>query len=30
MPRDGLQLGFAAVNAREIRRGVAELARILD
>jgi GntR family transcriptional regulator/MocR family aminotransferase len=30
MPRDGLQLGFAAVNAREIRRGVTELARILD
>jgi GntR family transcriptional regulator / MocR family aminotransferase len=29
MPRDGLQLGFAAVNQREIRRGVNELARIL-
>jgi GntR family transcriptional regulator / MocR family aminotransferase len=30
MARDGLQLGFAAVNPREIRRGVDELARILD
>jgi GntR family transcriptional regulator / MocR family aminotransferase len=29
MPRDGLQLGFAAVNEREIRRGVNELARVL-
>jgi GntR family transcriptional regulator / MocR family aminotransferase len=29
MPRDGLQLGFAAVNEREIRRGVHELARVL-
>lgn len=26
MPREGLQLGFAAVDAREIRRGVQELA----
>jgi GntR family transcriptional regulator/MocR family aminotransferase len=30
MARDGLQLGFAAVNPREIRRGITELARILD
>jgi GntR family transcriptional regulator/MocR family aminotransferase len=30
MARDGLQLGFAAVNPREIRRGVDELARVLD
>lgn len=29
MPRDGLQLGFAAVDAREIRRGVRELAAVL-
>jgi GntR family transcriptional regulator / MocR family aminotransferase len=29
MPRDGLQLGFAAVNPREIRRGVTELAHVL-
>ena len=28
-PRDGLQLGFAAVNPREIRRGVSELAQII-
>ena len=28
MARDGLQLGFAAVNAREIRRGVSELAHV--
>ncbi|HEY0163184.1 MAG TPA: PLP-dependent aminotransferase family protein, partial [Edaphobacter sp.] len=28
--RDGLQLGFAAVNPREIRRGVEELARVLE
>jgi GntR family transcriptional regulator/MocR family aminotransferase len=30
MARDGLQLGFAAVSAREIRRGVDELARTLE
>ncbi len=30
MARDGLQLGFAAVNPREIRRGVADLARVLE
>jgi len=30
MVRDGLQLGFAAVSAREIRRGVDELARTLE
>jgi GntR family transcriptional regulator/MocR family aminotransferase len=30
MARDGLQLGFAAVGAREIRRGVDELARALE
>ena len=30
MARDGLQLGFAAVNPREIRRGVVELARVLE
>jgi GntR family transcriptional regulator/MocR family aminotransferase len=29
MARDGLILGFAAVDEREIRRGVAELARVL-
>jgi uncharacterized membrane protein YsdA (DUF1294 family) len=29
MARDGLQLGFAAVNEREIRRGVQELARAM-
>jgi hypothetical protein len=28
--RDGLQLGFAAVDAREIRRGVQELAIALE
>lgn len=28
--RDGLQLGFAAVNPREIRRGVTELAKVLE
>jgi GntR family transcriptional regulator / MocR family aminotransferase len=28
-PREGLQLGFAAVGPREIRRGVTELARLL-
>jgi GntR family transcriptional regulator/MocR family aminotransferase len=30
MARDGLQLGFAAVNTREIRRGISELARVLE
>lgn len=30
MERDGLQLGFAAVGSREIRRGVDELARALE
>jgi GntR family transcriptional regulator/MocR family aminotransferase len=30
MPREGLQLGFAAVDAREIRRGVQELAVALE
>jgi len=30
MPREGLQLGFAAVDAREIGRGVRELAIALD
>jgi GntR family transcriptional regulator/MocR family aminotransferase len=30
LPRDGLQLGFAAIDEREIRRGVAELAIALD
>jgi GntR family transcriptional regulator/MocR family aminotransferase len=30
MARDGLQLGFAAVNDREIRRGVGDLARALE
>ena len=29
MPRDGLQLGFGAVNEREIRRGVHDLARAI-
>jgi GntR family transcriptional regulator/MocR family aminotransferase len=28
--RDGLQLGFAAVTPKEIRRGVEELARVLE
>lgn len=28
--RDGLQMGFAAVSPREIRRGVEELARVLE
>jgi GntR family transcriptional regulator/MocR family aminotransferase len=28
--QDGLQLGFAAIDAREIRRGVEELARVLE
>ena len=30
MARDGLQLGFAAVDEREIRRGVQELARVME
>jgi GntR family transcriptional regulator/MocR family aminotransferase len=30
MPREGLQLGFAAVDAAEIRRGVRELAAVLE
>lgn len=30
VPRDGLQLGFAAVDTREIRRGVRELAVALE
>jgi GntR family transcriptional regulator/MocR family aminotransferase len=30
MPREGLQLGFAAMDAKEIRRGVRELAIVLD
>ncbi|MGH7675161.1 MAG: PLP-dependent aminotransferase family protein, partial [Gemmatimonadales bacterium] len=30
MPREGLQLGFAALDAAEIRRGVQELARALE
>ncbi|MFZ0522033.1 MAG: PLP-dependent aminotransferase family protein [Candidatus Acidiferrales bacterium] len=30
VPREGLQLGFAAVDAREIRRGVQELAIALE
>ena len=30
MAREGLQLGFAAVDAREIRRGVEELAIALE
>ncbi|HTH53788.1 MAG TPA: PLP-dependent aminotransferase family protein [Edaphobacter sp.] len=30
LPRDGLQLGFAAVNPKELRRGVEELARAID
>ena len=30
MPREGLQLGFAALDAREIRRGVQELAIALE
>lgn len=29
-PRDGVQMGFAAVNPDEIRRGVEELARAID
>jgi GntR family transcriptional regulator/MocR family aminotransferase len=30
MPREGLQLGFAAVNAQEIKRGVQQLAVALE
>jgi GntR family transcriptional regulator/MocR family aminotransferase len=30
MPRDGLKIGFAAVDAEEIRRGVRELAAALE
>jgi GntR family transcriptional regulator / MocR family aminotransferase len=30
LARDGLQLGFAAVDVPEIRRGVRELARALE
>ena len=30
LPRDGLQLGFAAVNEREIRSGVENLAKVLE
>lgn len=30
LPSNGLQLGFAAVNAREIRRGIENLARALE
>jgi DNA-binding transcriptional MocR family regulator len=30
MARDGLQLGFAALDEREIRRGVHELARVME
>jgi GntR family transcriptional regulator / MocR family aminotransferase len=30
LARDGLQLGFAAVDSREIRRGLQELARALE
>ncbi|MGE5802597.1 MAG: PLP-dependent aminotransferase family protein [Gemmatimonadota bacterium] len=30
MPRDGLQIGFAAVDQPEIRRGVRDLARALE
>ena len=29
LARKGLQLGFAALDVREIRRGVRELARVL-
>jgi len=29
-PRNGIVLGFAAVDPRELRRGVEELARIFD
>jgi DNA-binding transcriptional MocR family regulator len=28
--RDGIVLGFAAVDARELRRGVEQLARVLQ
>jgi DNA-binding transcriptional MocR family regulator len=30
MPRDGLKLGFAAVDGEEIRRGVRDLAAALE
>lgn len=30
MPRQGLQLGFAAVDTRQIRRGVEDLAQALE
>jgi DNA-binding transcriptional MocR family regulator len=30
LPREGLQLGFAAVNGQEIRRGVHQLAIALE
>jgi DNA-binding transcriptional MocR family regulator len=30
MPRQGLQLGFVAVNAKEIKRGVQQLAIALE
>jgi DNA-binding transcriptional MocR family regulator len=30
LAREGLQLGFAAVDAREIRRGVKDLAAALE
>lgn len=30
LERDGLQIGFAAIGTREIRRGVEELARVLE
>lgn len=30
LPREGLQLGFAAVDEREIRRGVRELVAALE
>jgi hypothetical protein len=30
MRRDGLQLGFAAVNPQEIKRGVHQLAMVLE
>jgi len=29
LPREGLQLGFAALDVKEIRRGIRELARAL-
>jgi hypothetical protein len=30
MQRQGLQMGFAAVNAKEIKRGVHQLAIVLE